>query len=106
MSFRYDDRGIRKLQQKLQALQRELNTSVPLVELFSPQFMGRHSSYASFEALLEASGIHSAEDFESLSAERRDQMVNEGTTFAGWDAMLKAAGDAWLQGKVKEAGLG
>lgn len=106
MPVRVDSSGIKRLQRKLQALNDELTTHVSLSELFPPSFVQAHSGYASFEALLEANNIQTVEDFEALSEDERDRLIREGTTFAGWDAILTAAGNELVQRKIKKAGLG
>ena len=66
---------------------------VPVQELFSPAFMRKHTNHASFDEMLNKSGlkVETQEDLDGLSDEDLDQLAQEHTTFKSWDDLHSAA---------------
>jgi len=95
-------KGFDEVQRKLRDLQargRALHGShrIPVGELLGPDFMRRHTRFASFDAMVAASGfkVESAEDFAAIPDADWDAFIRGATRFAGWQTMLGAAGQEW-----------
>jgi hypothetical protein len=99
--------GLDKVKKKLEDLQsRACNLhgshQVPAGELLSPDFMRHHTRFTSFEAMATASGfkVESSEDFTAIPDAKWDAFIRAATPFAGWQAMLGAAGQEWAARKL------
>jgi hypothetical protein len=102
--------GLDELKNKLNDIARRADgmdgeNEVPVTELCNPSFMKEHTSYSSFEDLLEDGGyeVTSPEDFEAVPDDEFDQHIQRNTSFDSWEGMMGAAVQAWA---AKELGLG
>ena len=91
--------GFDELDRKLQDLQKRAaaldgDHQIPLAELLPPEFMERHTRFATLEAMLEATGY---EDFEVVPDAEWDQLVTSRTQFSSWEEMQKAAAAEWIK---------
>jgi len=92
--------------QDLQAAAEELDgdNSVPMEEMFPPEFIREHTEFESFEEWLEGSQwqVDSQEDFEDIPDGPFDDYVAETSDFDDWDDMFGTAGREWA---ARELGL-
>lgn len=91
-------KGLDKLKKQLEKMEKgakklEGEHSIPLDELFTPSFMRKHTSFSSFDELLEAGGfqVESQEDFEEIPDEVFDKHIAKTTRFKSWEDMLQEA---------------
>ena len=96
----YENRGLQRLQDNLRNLSD--TKRVPLLELFSPEFMREHTPFPTFQSLLEASpfSVHSAEDLQKIPSEDWDAFTRTVTRFHSWEEMQKEAGLAWVKSQL------
>lgn len=102
--FKFTLEGTENLERRLEKLQKDIEENAGLEEisfneLFNPEFMQKHSRFASAEALREASPFK-IESEESFNDERWDAFIRSVTSFESWQDMLKQAGIEYLQRKV------
>ena len=102
--FKFEMKGLDSFRRRLDDLgrrARNLNGAheVPLVELFPPEFVRSHSTFDSFENLLEASGfkVESQQDLEAIPDDEWDVFIASHTTFLNWHEMLQAATAQWAK---------
>lgn len=67
---------------------------VPLVEVFSAEFMRQHTRVGTFEQLKEAGGFGGM-DLAAIPDEAWEATVRAHTSFSSWSEMLEQAGAAW-----------
>lgn len=91
-------RGFDKLEKDLKRMQenaRKLNgrREVPFSDLFTPEFMRKHTSFSTFNELLKAGGfqVETSEDFEAIPDAEFDAHISATTKFPSWEAMLEEA---------------
>lgn len=96
---------LRKLEDNLADLAGE--HSVPANELFSADFMRRHSKYASFDAMVQASPfeVASAEDLEAIPDDEWDAFVRSSTQFDSWEQMMGRASEEWMHRRLGQDGV-
>lgn len=94
--------GVDELTQRLESLGGE--HSIPISELFTPDFMQTHSETETFEAFLEASpwSVETEDDFKSIPEDEWDDYVEAHTVFKDWDAMLSTAFRKWASQKFQD----
>lgn len=97
-------RQVRQFQERVDGVIRraEATTSVSLDRLLNPDFMARHSSVASGQALFDAyPPLEAVDDPEAIKAvlasPEWDAHVAAHTSFASWPELLQAAGNEWVQ---------
>lgn len=100
MGFEIDTSGLRKLQENLNQLDEGIE--VPILELFSNDFMEAYTTFPDFISFVEASDLHEGEEiteesFKAIPAEDWDQWVQETTAFDSWEDMLSKAGVEHVQ---------
>jgi len=73
-------------------------------EFFPPSFMGRFTKVASFDALLEASGlkVESQADFEAIPDTEWEKVIQAHTSFSSWRQMQEKAGGEYAERKLME----
>lgn len=105
MTNSFDDRALRRLQDNLKEI--SSTDDVPLLELFSSAFMSKHTPFASFEAMLEASPfeVETAEDLKAIPDDQWEIFIRKATSFDSWLEMQKEAGVEWVRGRLLK-GLG
>lgn len=99
--------GLDELQQKLDDLAKNAEAldgehSVPVSELLTDSFIARHTSFASSDAMFEASGfkIETQEDFAAIPDVEWDAFIRSISSFDDWQGMLSAAGQEWAVRKL------
>ncbi|MFI2856558.1 hypothetical protein ACH6EH_05410 [Paenibacillus sp. JSM ZJ436] len=83
-----------QLEQRAKEL--ESNRSVPIEQILNPDFMGRHTRFASIEAFFEDGRfvVEKDEDFEALPQTALDQHARAVTPFDSFQEMVdKAVGE-------------
>ena len=73
-------------------------------EFFPPAFMRRYTKFASFDALLEASGfkVESQADFEAIPEAEWEAVIQAHTSFSSWRQMEEKAGVEYAERKLME----
>jgi hypothetical protein len=99
--FRIEATGGDELQRAMDEIKRKMARqaelkSAPLGDLFPPAFMAEHTQFPTFEAMYEAAGVHSAEDFKSLPDPVREAHVRATTSFPSWLEMQHSAERGWI----------
>lgn len=76
--------------------------SIPLLELFTPSFMRKYSSFSSFEDFLSAGNFSAdtQEAFEAIPEEAFDKHVSSVTSFDTWEDMLQEATNQYISKKL------
>lgn len=93
------ERGLRDLQKRMQGAAGEHN--VPLPDLFPPEFMQRHSEFATIDALFAASPWkRTPEDFAAIPDNEWDSFIRLHTSFSTWAAMQSAGAREWTARRV------
>jgi len=93
-SFKFDDRGLKKLMRDLDRVAKEASGAVSFSELFTPSFMTEYTDFSSFEELLDAGNfvVNSQEDFANIPDDVFDEHISKTTKFRDWEEMrIKAA---------------
>lgn len=88
---------LENLERKTEALNREHEVS--FAELFTASFMVRNTNFDSMEALIEAGGfnVETADDFEAIPDQERDEHLAKTTRFANWQEMMDEASSEWVK---------
>jgi hypothetical protein len=108
--FKIEVKGLDKVQRRLDEIEKrsaELDgkqQAMPLSELLNNDFIAKHSSFASFDELLESSPfkVESKEDFEAIPDAEWDTYIAASTSFESWEKMQHEAAAEYL---VKQIGL-
>lgn len=83
---------------------RELDgkNEVAFAELFTEEFMRRHTDVTSFEAFLQESRweVESEQEFEAIPEDEFDEYVGHSSEFESWEEMLGTAGTEWLASEI------
>ena len=95
-------RGIRKFQRKLERVTSE--QCVTFDELFSDDFMLRHTDFPSITALFDASPftLETNDDLAAIPEAELDAFVAANTRFTSWEEMKSAAGSEWMARRLRE----
>jgi len=97
--------GLDEIQKALNKIQTGLKEiegrrEVSFNDLFNRAFLSKHSSFSSFDEMLEKSGLQ----FESVNDfgenEEWNKFVAQNTRFSSWDDMLKKATSKWAGDKL------
>lgn len=101
--------GIDKLSKELSRLgdnakKLSKKDSVDFSELFNRKFLSKHSSFSSFEDLVDKSPftINSNQDFEAIPDDEWEKFITENTDFSSWEDMKSEATQEWV---AKELGF-
>ena len=96
----FENSNLRRLQENLRRVSGE--NRVRLFDMFNPAFMRKHTRYASFQALLDASGykVVTDEDFKAIPDAEWEKHITRSTRFPSWLEMQKVAGAEWMQGQL------
>ena len=95
----HDTPGFDDVREKLAEFQRglaRLNGPLTFEEIFTPDFMRRHTDFADMDAMVAASGheVRTTDNFEAIPRAEWDALVRGRTRFKDWDEMRgKAAED-------------
>lgn len=107
MSLKFD--GFDELEKELKTLQKKASElegthDVPLDELFTSDFLKKHSSFSSFDELLSAGNfeVNSQEDFDAIPDDVFDRHIASVTDFDSWESML---GEAASEYTYKQLGF-
>ena len=99
-----DFKDLEKQLQRMADGAKELSNtkSIPLLELFTPSFMRKCSSFSSFYDFLSAGGFNAPtqEAFEAIPEEPFNNYISSVTSFKNWDDMLQAATDLYISSKL------
>ncbi len=95
ISFSWDDSGLKKLQQNIDALSGQ--HEVRLADLLPDNFIRKHSSFQTVQALIDASGIENLED---IGNERFSVFISTHTNFASWSELVKVASAEYVKRKL------
>jgi hypothetical protein len=77
----------------------KLNQSVPLNVLFNDDFMSRHTQFKSWQDMLTAGNVQTAED---ITPELLSELAATHSSFAGFAEMKAAAWSEWLAREFRE----
>ena len=97
IDFKYDDKGLKKLQKKAEELGR--GKEIPLPELFPDAFIKQYTDFQSIQAMVDASGI---KNLEEIGDEEFSKFVSTHTRFGSWEEMYKKASSEYI---ARELGL-
>lgn len=94
--------GIQKFQRNLERVASQ--QSVTFGELFSDDFMLRHTDFASIGAFFDASpfNLETNEDLAALPEADLDSYVVTNTRFSSWEEMKSVAGSEWMARRLRE----
>jgi len=95
MSFKWDDGGLKKLQQNINAISGQ--HEIAITELMTDSFIQQHSKFNNFQALIDSSGIKNTKE---IGNEFFSNFIASHTTFISWDEMLKVAGTEYTKRKL------
>ena len=107
MRFDIKVTGIDEVVRRLEELEHGVESisgeqEVPISELLSPDFLARHTEFASLEEMFLASGftVETAEDFERIPDDEWDSFIRSHTQFSNWGEMLGAGSKEWAARKL------
>jgi hypothetical protein len=77
--------------------------NIPFKELFTLDFMRKHTRFTNIDEMLKAGGFETENqaDFEKTSEDEIDQFVKQQTTFKTWKEMRKSAAEQWFKKKLE-----
>lgn len=103
--------GLNSFQHQVKELQKRIESAtqpeqVPLDVLLHPAFMKQHTNFGTIEEMVEASGFQLSQESEEsaqvfFASEAWNNFVASNSLFAGWDAMIQAAGEEYISKKLK-----
>lgn len=98
----FDELGNKLKDMAKKAEELDGENEVPVTELCNLSFMKKHTSYSSFDELLEDGGyeVESAEDFEAIAEDNFDRHIRGNTSFDDWEDMLGTADQAWMANQL------
>ena len=98
--------GLDGLTKKLGEIERKAKAvngqKVPMTELLTPEFVARHTKFASADEMFDASGfkVETQEDFAAIPDDKWDEYIRSISSFASWQEMLARAGEQWAAKKL------
>lgn len=105
--IKFDDRGLKDFQRKLKELEQNANklkgdNSVPITELFHPNFMLSYTQFNTIEDMFKKSPfkIDSEEDFKAIDESKWDMFIVVSTKFDSWEEMQETAATEWTAKKL------
>lgn len=108
-SVRVDLSGLDKFKRKLEQIAKPRN--VPIAELLTPDFVRRHSRFASVDELHQAFGplpagqndlaAGEADLAAQIASPEWDAFIARETPFASWGELLQAAGAEYYQRQLR-----
>lgn len=104
-------RGLKELKKKMKDMERKINKVIEkewtFSELFTPEFMSKHTKYASIEDFLKNSpaNIVTQEEFDKRDKEKFDAFIKENTDFNNWEEFKQAAGYQLAKKELEKKGL-
>ena len=100
-------KAVSGLQRTLDELERTAEATnakpdIPLAELFSTEFLSKHTAFVSLEDMLQQSGFmsESLADFDAIPPDERNRFVASHTQFASWEHMVQVAAAEWALRKL------
>ncbi len=98
----HDTPGFSAAREKIADFQRglaRLGGPLSFEELFTPDFMRRHTDFEDMEAMVAATGrdVRTTEDFEAIPPSEWDALVRARTRFTSWDAMRGKAAEEYAE---------
>lgn len=100
MAIRIDMSGLEKLKAKMEELAN--TTEESFGEIYPPEFISSHSSFADIDSLFKASGFkaETMEDLEAIPDEEWDAFISSNTDFDSWSEMREAAMGEYVKKKL------
>lgn len=74
---------------------------VSITEILTPAFMAQHTQFPTFEAMCEAVGIMTAEDFTAFPDVEWEAHVRTTTRFSSWKAMKEKGGQLYFKRRIE-----
>lgn len=76
--------------------------NVPMNELLTPEFVSKHTKFASADEMFDASGfkVETQEDFAAIPDDKLDEFIRSISSFGNWSDMLREAGKVWAAKKL------
>jgi hypothetical protein len=76
--------------------------TIPLSELFTPQFLSKYTSFTSLEDMVQKSGfkVETQEDFESIPEKEWNTFIISHSQFSSWEEMMETGSQEWAQRKL------
>ncbi len=74
---------------------------VAFEELFPPEFMARHTTYATMLMFLGAAGIDTERDLKTVESETLDAHVRASSSFASFHELAEAALPTWAKRQLE-----
>jgi hypothetical protein len=103
----FELKGLNELNRKLEDLKRKAEAldgkhEIPFSELFLPEFMTKHTDFASLEEMFQASGfvVESQEDFKAIPDDDWENFIKAHTQFSSWKDMQVTAFREWTARKL------
>ncbi len=101
--------GVDRFKQRLRELERRAAAlsgldRVPASELFTAEFMRRHTDFTTFDEMVAGTGygVESLSDVDRVHEARWDAVVRHRTGFGSWAEMRRLAEESWVR---RELGL-
>jgi hypothetical protein len=98
ISFKGD--GFSKIIREIESRAKKLEgtNDVPFRELFTQEFLSKHTSFSSLDDMFGKSGftINSQEDFQNIQGEEWDKFISSNSNFKSWGEMFNTAGKEWI----------
>lgn len=100
-------KGIEKFRRKLQTIGDRAEaldgSRVSFADLFTPEFMSRHTTHETFEGMISVGGfsVESADDFLAIPDDEWDRHVAATTDFGDWAEMQSKAGTKWAVSQLR-----
>jgi hypothetical protein len=97
-------KGFDEFAKRLEKLRKNVNEKiggehkVPLDELFTDDFMARHTKFQTWQQMIEASGVQSPEE---ITTESFSEFVARNSTFASWTEMLIMGRNEWYKRQLE-----
>lgn len=101
-------KGAKNLEKQLNKIgdkaKKEIDGKVSLEELFSQDFLQKHTSFKSCENLMNSLPIEfeSQEDLDNMDKSKVDPIIKENTEFDNWDEFSQAAANSYAKKKLKK----
>jgi hypothetical protein len=98
-------KGFNQLQKALNELAddvKNVSGEYSFEELFHANFMGKYTSVATFQELLDKSGfrVETAEDFKAIPDDAWDEHIRRYTSFSDWEDMQQTAAQELIAKKI------
>lgn len=107
MSIEFDDFGLKKFMKNLENMSDlEHGKDIPIEDLFTLEFMKRHTKSRNFREFLAESGLTNPEEpitkevFEAIPGKKWDEYISKNTYFSSWNDMLRKAIEEYIKSNL------